>query len=158
MSRCVQTRRRKLMISLTYHILMHYQCFGTYDDSKFQGTNLTDIWRLWTFQVCTEWGYFIVCMVIYPFPQGLIELCSPHRQTQNGQALYRVSLMSIMRQRYAYRSVIKSLYPRLVIHVSVGFPSWRAYASTTLAGCHVGERSWRFWHQLPKTCHYRWRD
>ncbi|EIW81201.1 peptidase S28 [Coniophora puteana RWD-64-598 SS2] len=34
------------------------ECFGTYDDSKFQGTSLDEDWRLWLFQVCTEWGYF----------------------------------------------------------------------------------------------------
>ncbi|PIL22459.1 hypothetical protein GSI_15147 [Ganoderma sinense ZZ0214-1] len=33
-------------------------CFGTYDDSKFRDTGLDQIWRLWLFQVCTEWGYF----------------------------------------------------------------------------------------------------
>jgi len=34
-------------------------CFGTYDDSKYKGTSVDDKWRLWLFQVCTEWGYFI---------------------------------------------------------------------------------------------------
>ncbi|GJE99300.1 peptidase S28 [Phanerochaete sordida] len=34
------------------------QCFGTYDDSAYSGTSLEDTWRLWLFQVCTEWGYF----------------------------------------------------------------------------------------------------
>ncbi|KAI0770214.1 peptidase S28 [Fomes fomentarius] len=34
------------------------ECFGTWDDSKFQDTGLDQIWRLWLFQVCTEWGYF----------------------------------------------------------------------------------------------------
>jgi hypothetical protein len=33
-------------------------CFGTYDDSKFQETSTDQTWRLWLFQVCTEWGYF----------------------------------------------------------------------------------------------------
>ncbi|KAL4250656.1 peptidase S28 family protein [Abortiporus biennis] len=33
-------------------------CFGTFDDSKFQGTSIFETWRLWIFQVCTEWGYF----------------------------------------------------------------------------------------------------
>ncbi|KAG6830564.1 hypothetical protein H0H92_016015 [Tricholoma furcatifolium] len=33
-------------------------CFGTYDDAKFQLTTLDQDWRLWTFQVCTQWGYF----------------------------------------------------------------------------------------------------
>jgi hypothetical protein len=36
------------------------QCFGTYDDSAYQGTSLDDTRRLWLFQVCTEWGYFSV--------------------------------------------------------------------------------------------------
>ncbi|KIP08945.1 hypothetical protein PHLGIDRAFT_29302 [Phlebiopsis gigantea 11061_1 CR5-6] len=34
------------------------QCFGTYDDSAYHGTSLDNTWRLWLFQVCTEWGYF----------------------------------------------------------------------------------------------------
>ncbi|KAF9524271.1 serine carboxypeptidase S28-domain-containing protein [Crepidotus variabilis] len=34
------------------------QCFGTFDDEKYQSTSLDQDWRLWTFQVCTEWGYF----------------------------------------------------------------------------------------------------
>ncbi|KAF7768313.1 hypothetical protein Agabi119p4_7556 [Agaricus bisporus var. burnettii] len=33
-------------------------CFGTYDDSKYQQTGLDEDWRLWMFQVCTQWGYF----------------------------------------------------------------------------------------------------
>lgn len=34
-------------------------CFGTSDDSKFQDDDLTQTWRLWLFQVCTQWGYFM---------------------------------------------------------------------------------------------------
>ncbi|THH30673.1 hypothetical protein EUX98_g3527 [Antrodiella citrinella] len=34
------------------------KCFGTFDDEKFQEFSIFDTWRLWTFQVCTEWGYF----------------------------------------------------------------------------------------------------
>ncbi|KIY51723.1 peptidase S28 [Fistulina hepatica ATCC 64428] len=34
------------------------ECFGTYDDSKYRETTLDQNWRLWLFQVCTEWGYF----------------------------------------------------------------------------------------------------
>ncbi|EKM49563.1 uncharacterized protein PHACADRAFT_265104 [Phanerochaete carnosa HHB-10118-sp] len=34
------------------------ECFGTYDNSAYEGTSLEDTWRLWLFQVCTEWGYF----------------------------------------------------------------------------------------------------
>ncbi|TFK89724.1 peptidase S28 [Polyporus arcularius HHB13444] len=34
------------------------ECFGTWDDSKFHDTGLDQTWRLWLFQVCTEWGYF----------------------------------------------------------------------------------------------------
>ncbi len=36
------------------------ECFGTWDDSKFHDTGLDQTWRLWLFQVCTEWGYFSV--------------------------------------------------------------------------------------------------
>lgn len=34
------------------------QCFGTYNDTQFQDTGLDQDWRLWQFQVCTQWGYF----------------------------------------------------------------------------------------------------
>ncbi|KAL0945264.1 hypothetical protein HGRIS_000775 [Hohenbuehelia grisea] len=34
------------------------ECFGTFDDEQYQGTDLSEDWRLWLFQVCTEWGYF----------------------------------------------------------------------------------------------------
>lgn len=33
-------------------------CFGTYNDSSFLTTGLDQEWRLWLFQVCTEWGFF----------------------------------------------------------------------------------------------------
>ncbi|KAF5335362.1 hypothetical protein D9611_011660 [Ephemerocybe angulata] len=33
-------------------------CFGSYNDEKYQDTDLSQDWRLWLFQVCTEWGYF----------------------------------------------------------------------------------------------------
>ncbi|EJD41230.1 peptidase S28 [Auricularia subglabra TFB-10046 SS5] len=35
------------------------QCFGSYDDSKYLDFSLSNDWRLWLFQVCTEWGYFM---------------------------------------------------------------------------------------------------
>ncbi|PVF95215.1 peptidase S28 [Serendipita vermifera] len=50
---------RRTVVPLCPDTAAQDDCFGTHDDSKFQGTALTDIWRLWTFQVCTEWGYFI---------------------------------------------------------------------------------------------------
>ncbi|KAG5219368.1 extracellular serine carboxypeptidase [Salix suchowensis] len=31
-------------------------CFGTFDDSQYQAIGLDQDWRLWTFQVCTQWG------------------------------------------------------------------------------------------------------
>ncbi|KAF8845504.1 peptidase S28 [Paxillus ammoniavirescens] len=34
------------------------ECYGTYDDDKFTDISLDQEWRLWLFQVCTEWGYF----------------------------------------------------------------------------------------------------
>ena len=38
------------------------QCFGTYNDTQYQDTGLDQDWRLWQFQVCTQWGYFTVCI------------------------------------------------------------------------------------------------
>ncbi|KAJ7617733.1 peptidase S28 [Roridomyces roridus] len=34
------------------------ECFGTIDDSEFQQTDLSQTWRAWQFQVCTQWGFF----------------------------------------------------------------------------------------------------
>ncbi|KAF8586289.1 peptidase S28 [Ramaria rubella] len=34
------------------------ECFGTSDPTSFQNTSVSSTWRAWTFQVCTEWGYF----------------------------------------------------------------------------------------------------
>ncbi|WWD06866.1 hypothetical protein V865_004963 [Kwoniella europaea PYCC6329] len=34
-------------------------CFGTSQDSKFRETDLEQTWRLWIFQVCAQWGYFM---------------------------------------------------------------------------------------------------
>ncbi|KAL1736475.1 peptidase S28 [Schizophyllum commune] len=36
------------------------QCYGTYNDADYQGTGLDQDWRLWQFQVCTQWGFFNV--------------------------------------------------------------------------------------------------
>ncbi|KAG7088068.1 hypothetical protein E1B28_012099 [Marasmius oreades] len=33
-------------------------CFGTFSDTVYQNTDLSEDWRLWQFQVCTQWGYF----------------------------------------------------------------------------------------------------
>ncbi|KAF8965115.1 serine carboxypeptidase S28-domain-containing protein [Flammula alnicola] len=33
-------------------------CFGTFDDEKYKDIGIDQDWRLWLFQVCTEWGYF----------------------------------------------------------------------------------------------------
>ncbi|KAF9013147.1 serine carboxypeptidase S28-domain-containing protein [Cyathus striatus] len=34
------------------------ECFGSYDDARYQEITLDQDWRLWMFQVCTQWGYF----------------------------------------------------------------------------------------------------
>jgi len=34
------------------------ECFGTFNDTQYQETTLDQDWRLWQFQVCTQWGYF----------------------------------------------------------------------------------------------------
>ncbi|KAJ6508343.1 serine carboxypeptidase S28-domain-containing protein [Mycena sanguinolenta] len=33
-------------------------CFGTWDEEQYRVYDLDQEWRLWLFQVCTEWGYF----------------------------------------------------------------------------------------------------
>jgi len=34
-------------------------CFGTDNDEQFLAHDLSQTWRLWLFQVCTQWGYFM---------------------------------------------------------------------------------------------------
>ncbi|ORX39182.1 serine carboxypeptidase S28-domain-containing protein [Kockovaella imperatae] len=34
------------------------ECFGTQNATKYLNTDLDQEWRLWEFQVCTQWGYF----------------------------------------------------------------------------------------------------
>ncbi len=46
--------------SLTGAVLMLFrQCFGTYDAAKYKQDGREQKWRLWLFQVCTQWGYFM---------------------------------------------------------------------------------------------------
>lgn len=48
------------------------QCFGTYNDTKYTKTSLDQEWRLWQFQVCTQWGYFSVRVSFYVYGGMLI--------------------------------------------------------------------------------------
>ncbi|KAF3920980.1 hypothetical protein ABW20_dc0103123 [Dactylellina cionopaga] len=34
-------------------------CLSTWDESGYEGTELSDGWKLWPWQVCTEWGYLM---------------------------------------------------------------------------------------------------
>ncbi|EWC47482.1 hypothetical protein DRE_00450 [Drechslerella stenobrocha 248] len=34
-------------------------CLGSLGESHYKGDSLAETWKLWTWQVCTEWGYFI---------------------------------------------------------------------------------------------------
>ena len=37
------------------------QCFGSITDKEFyEQTDLSQTWRTWEFQVCTQWGFFMV--------------------------------------------------------------------------------------------------
>ncbi|GAB1521920.1 Peptidase S28 [Rhizoctonia solani] len=47
------------IVSRCRHSQTVEECFGTRDDSKFRLTDLGQEWRAWTWQVCTEWGYFM---------------------------------------------------------------------------------------------------
>ena len=62
--RCKRTRRSHPHCGLT----MIIQCFGTYDDEKYLDTGLDQDWRLWLFQVCTQWGYFTVRSFLRSLP------------------------------------------------------------------------------------------
>ncbi|KAF3163001.1 hypothetical protein TWF225_007277 [Orbilia oligospora] len=35
------------------------KCVGTWDLGGYEGESLSESWKLWTWQVCTEWGYLI---------------------------------------------------------------------------------------------------
>ncbi|KAK2465427.1 hypothetical protein APHAL10511_002781 [Amanita phalloides] len=49
---------KKNVVSICPTEFTQDECFGTYDDAKFQDTQIDQEWRLWQFQVCTQWGYF----------------------------------------------------------------------------------------------------
>lgn len=34
-------------------------CFGSHNDEVYLADDLDQVWRLWMFQVCTQWGYFM---------------------------------------------------------------------------------------------------
>ena len=40
-------------------------CFGTNNDTRYQVTDLSQNWRLWVFQYCTQWGYLTVRLSIH---------------------------------------------------------------------------------------------
>ncbi len=48
-------------------------CFGTNEDAKYQITDLSQDWRLWVFQYCTQWGYLTVRIShsSAPFPMSM---------------------------------------------------------------------------------------
>ncbi|KAF9234953.1 peptidase S28 [Melanogaster broomeanus] len=50
------------------------ECYGTYDDDKFIDTSLDQTWRLWTFQVCTEWAYFFTAPPDPEYPRIVSKL------------------------------------------------------------------------------------
>ncbi|KAK7028822.1 Serine carboxypeptidase [Paramarasmius palmivorus] len=49
-------------------------CFGTFDDSQYQETGLDQDWRLWQFQVCTQWGYFTTSPPSHSIPRIVSDL------------------------------------------------------------------------------------
>lgn len=57
-------------------------CFGTHNDEKFHGTSLQETWRLWTFQVCTEWGYFITAPPDPEWPSMISRLTDLHYESK----------------------------------------------------------------------------
>ncbi|KLO14751.1 peptidase S28 [Schizopora paradoxa] len=63
-------------------------CFGSYDDSKFQGTDLSLHWRLWLFQVCTEWGYFVTAPPDPEFPRIVSRQLTLETQSRICQQAY----------------------------------------------------------------------
>lgn len=46
-----------LLANSRNHVIL--QCFGTYNTAKYRQHDLGQKWRLWIFQVCNQWGYFM---------------------------------------------------------------------------------------------------
>lgn len=81
----VPQRRTKYMthlLSSNLRVLTcHAQCFGTFDPTAYQATDLSQKWRLWQFQVCTQWGFFAVSSPPLPSPCLLPYIYTPKNQT-----------------------------------------------------------------------------
>jgi hypothetical protein len=78
-------------------------CFGTNDDAKYQVTDLSQDWRLWVFQYCTQWGYLTVRFSI---PSPLLGLNKIHHRPHRLLASPRSSRafwISTMNTRFAPR-------------------------------------------------------
>ncbi|KIJ60108.1 hypothetical protein HYDPIDRAFT_99441 [Hydnomerulius pinastri MD-312] len=63
-------------------------CFGTHDDSKFLDTSLEEEWRLWLFQVCTEWGYFFTAPPDPDHPRIVSKLMTMEYATKTCRQAY----------------------------------------------------------------------
>ncbi|KAF7299748.1 hypothetical protein HMN09_00980700 [Mycena chlorophos] len=58
------------------------ECFGTYDAAQYQDTDLSQTWRLWLFQVCTEWGYFFTAPPDPTLPRIVSQLMTLEYQSK----------------------------------------------------------------------------
>ncbi|GJJ10727.1 hypothetical protein Clacol_004954 [Clathrus columnatus] len=48
------------------------QCFGSEDSTQFEADDLSQTWRPWQYQVCTNWGFFVVAPSIPSiFPKAM---------------------------------------------------------------------------------------
>ncbi|KAK7022095.1 serine carboxypeptidase S28-domain-containing protein [Favolaschia claudopus] len=50
---------KKNVVSLCPEGVSTDLCFGSWDEEQYQVYDIGQEWRLWLFQVCTEWGYFM---------------------------------------------------------------------------------------------------
>jgi len=87
LKRCV---KEALLNSWPGAQIQYIQCFGTFDDEKYHVTDLKQDWRLWLFQVCTEWGYFTVRhpSSIVGFPLEINDYSRHLLQIRKNRALY----------------------------------------------------------------------
>ena len=99
-----QARSSMILVNsmLTYSRCV-LQCFGTYNDAQYQETSLDQEWRLWLFQVCTEWGYFTASFFSSKVLPHAYLLIRPPRQIKNILVSYHAFLTWRTKRAFARR-------------------------------------------------------
>lgn len=121
------------------------QCFGTFDDDLFQGTSLDQTWRLWLFQVCTEWGYFSVSKTTYTRYQSFRSLTSSQDCAAKGPPSHHIapSYSRIPVSRVPPSKSTLQIAFITVLIVSSGIPRRKTFRRASLAEYHGRQRTRR---------------